>query len=287
VVLGRHETLFADDLVESLNRNGFLSVLYVSRTLGPGQAAKRIAGHPGLRILIAEAGASEAGIINCAIRESTGSHVLLMTSSMRLHGSGLSSRFFERLAAEGLFAVAPRLYSPEKAQIPSARMPLFERGMLEPLPMLVEKGPMSTLYLPHMAGIYDRQAFLALGGYSTEFTTPYWQCLDLGLRVWLRAMRMAVLPSFELEFTMLPPPEDRSRGKDCASVWLRNLAPVYSQDSVFLPRLSIFRFLWLYKGNAFQALGMYRQRAAWVRANRFTFKLDMRTLAELWDATQP
>ncbi len=282
VILGRKERLFRLDLIENLLRAGFPSILYMTGSIEPGMAEAKTKTFQGLKFVLFAEETSPGTMVNCAMRESAGNHVLVLWSDMILRGAGFSSRFFERLADSGLLCAAPRIFDTSGNELPQAALPAFDRKELSPVAVIPGRVEIPTLYPVGFTGFFLRAAFLATGGYDSEFHSPYWECLDFGFRAWLQGERLSILPSLELVCGSGPPDENRGGREDFARFWLKNMAPVYKGDSAILPVGSLWGFLMRRGGNPLRAFRSFRVLAAWIKENTFRFATDSRGLVEMW-----
>ena len=103
--------------------------------------------------------------------------------------------------------------------------------------------------------------------------------MDFGFRSSLWGEEIAATQFIKLSYDGDIPEEDSTAGEGSLRFYLKNLAPVFHGDYAHLP----FRRFPGYcgrRGDIFVAWEEFKEGRSWVKANRYRFTSDARTIAE-------
>lgn len=281
VLLSRGGRPFRKDQIHklvSLNVSEIISV--ESSGSDMDQLSKSI---PQLKCIIISNEKSVGEKINIAVRESSGSHVLVMWDDMDLQIIGKTGRLFAMAAEQQVLCSIPVLMNSRKESIPIRLAPMFSGHKLEIVPLGSVKNETPTLYPFDYCGIYNRKKFLLTNGFDTEITSPYWQKLDFGFRAFLWGEKILCYTGIKIAYQNEIPNEDASISNSYKRFFLKNLALVYKGDSCHLSLISIIRFHLKSGMSLFNSIADYKSTRKWVKDNKYRFRMDPYSLTELWE----
>ena len=221
--------------------------------------------------------------INIAVREASGSHVLVMWDDMELQIMGKTGRLFDMAAKQTEICSIPVLMNSRKESIPIRLAPLFSRKKLEVVPLGAVKNGTPTLYPFDYCGIYNKKKFLLSEGFDPAMASPYWQKLDFGLRSFLWGEKIICYTGIKIAYLNDIPREDSSIDGSYGRFFLKNLALQFKGDSCRLPLSRILSFHFQSGMSLFQSLKDYREAVSWVTKNKYRFRMDPFSLTELWE----
>lgn len=221
--------------------------------------------------------------INIAVREASGSHILVMWDDMELQIVGKTGRLFDMAAKQSAICSIPVLMNSRKESIPIRLAPLFSNRKLEVVPLGAVKNGTPTLYPFDYCGIYNRKKFLLSEGYDPAISSAYWQKLDFGMRAFLWGEDVLCYTGIKIAYLNDIPREDSSIDPSYGRFFLKNLALQFKGDSCGLPFSRILSFHFQSGLSLFHSMRDYRDAIAWVRRNRYRFRMDPYSLTELWE----
>jgi GT2 family glycosyltransferase len=122
--------------------------------------------------------------VNAGAHAAQGDLLLVLNDDVGLEPSTVRLLREALLAAEGLFAVAPRIASPlARCGDEGGKAAAVRAGLVE-----IEEAPSDephpTLYPVGCCYLCRRAAFLDLGGYDDVYAPYFWEDVDLGYRAW-------------------------------------------------------------------------------------------------------
>lgn len=283
LLLERGGRLYRSEVFEELERLGFESVISVEEGPETGDASALAQRYPRTRFVILGGAASPGERVNIGMREAQEPFVLVLWSDMRIQTAGLSSRFFEKIAAHNRLCTPPYLQARKGELLPSAITPALERQSLRLIPFVPSADGAKSLYPFDYCGIYSREKFVLSGGFDGGISNPYWQKLDFGFRAWLWGEEIRLSQALRVGYEDEPPQEDATPDETYKWFWLKNLAPVFRGDSGAVPGRRYWSYLRSRKGNPFTALSEFKSAAEWVKLNRYRFRSDASSVVDLWE----
>jgi hypothetical protein len=221
--------------------------------------------------------------INIAIREASGSHVLVMWDDMDLQIIGRTGRLFSMAAEQKALCSIPVLMNSRKESIPIRLAPVFSGHKLEIVPLGSVKNETPTLYPFDYCGIYNRKKFMLTDGYDIEIKSSYWQKMDFGFRAFLWGEKILCYTGIKIAYQNEIPNEDASISDSYKRFFLKNLALVFKGDSCQLSLSNILRFHIKSGMSVFNSIADYKDVKKWVKKNRYRFRMDPYSLTELWE----
>ncbi len=283
VILNRGGKPFKSDLLSSLCELQIREVISVETSNQVFEMEALASKYTSLKFLMVSSEISIGERINIAVKEASGSYVLVFWNDMNLQIRSQADRIF-RTASEGEFLCrVPLLMNSRKESVPTRFAPGFSKKRLEVYPLGAMKNRMPTLYPYDYCGLYNKQKFILSGGFDVQIKTPYWQKLDFGFRVFLWGDVIETGTNIKLSYSGDIPREDTTRDEYYRRFFLKNLTLKFNGDSCNLP-FSRFLFFLLKSGSGiFQAFKDYKAIRNWVDENSLRFKTDPYNLTELWE----
>jgi hypothetical protein len=238
--------------------------------------------HPEVRFLLVrdEPGAGE--LINIAMAEAHGRHVLVLWSDMHVESASALARTVDEAERVDRLCLAPVLSGTDGGVVPSRSSPALQGSRFSVMHAAPARPQCATLYPFDYCGVYRKGLFSALGGYDRDIPSPYWQKLDLGLRAHLFGQGLCVHHELEVSYRGDIVPEDTTPDPSYRRFYLRNVAVRCGVEGAYLPVSRLFPFL-LRAGTApANAVAEFRAARRWVRAHRQSYRSDVRELVALW-----
>ncbi|MEW5815807.1 MAG: hypothetical protein AB1798_10500, partial [Spirochaetota bacterium] len=90
--------------------------------------------------------------------------------------------------------------------------------------------------------------------------------------------------AFRLTYTADIPAEDTTPDESYKIFYLKNLSIRFNNDAGVLPVSRFVPYLFRAGGLIFDTIREFREVRKWVKLNRFRFKLDARSVTELWES---
>ncbi|QEN07501.1 hypothetical protein EXM22_05670 [Oceanispirochaeta crateris] len=238
---------------------------------------------PTLKCIVMPDHLSTGEKINIAMRESSGSHVLVMWDDMDLQIIGKTGRLFAMASEQDSLCSVPVLMNARKDSIPIRLAPVFSGSKLDVIPLGSVKNETPTLYPFDYCGIYNRAKFNLSEGFDPKIRSPYWQKLDFGFRAFLWGEKVQCFTGIKIAYQNEIPHDDITIDFSYKRFFLKNLALIYKGDSCHLSIKSILRFHLQSRMSLFNSFKDYREIWQWVRVNTYRFQLDPYSLTELWE----
>ena len=284
VLLNRGARPFRRDLFEELCRLGAMEVLSIESSPCPYDVESLTKRHEKLRFLIFAEESSTGARIDSAIHEALSDHIFVLHGDMKINAAGISSRVFSKIAERGRICTVPVFRDNEGVLLPTAMAPMPGRGgSFDLQPTAAADGEAPTLVPWDYAGIYRKDKHLAIGGFDTRISDPWWQKLDYGMRAWLWGEEIRTHSALRVGYLDERPPEDSTPGPGYRRFFLKNLAVRRRGDIGRLPRSR----WWLYLRSSGESAGatreIWKEIRIWVNTNRYRFVKDAAELTELWD----
>lgn len=281
VLLSRGGRPFRKDQINKLSRLKVREILSIEN---PGTDIENLTSSiPELKCILMPEKVTAGEQINIALRESSGSHVLVMWDDMDLQIIGKAGRLFAMAAEKNVLCSIPVLMNSKKESIPIRLAPVFSGHRLEVVPLGTVKDETPTLYPFDYCGIYHRNKFLLSEGYDPEIKSPYWQKMDFGFRAFLWGESIQCFTGIKIAYQNEIPNDNTTIEESYRRFFLKNLALHFKGDSCKLSLNSIIRFHLQSGMSVFNSITDYQNARNWVLKNKYRFKMDPYSLTELWE----
>ena len=243
--------------------------------------------YPFVRFILPVDDLSRGEEINIAAQELQSPLFLVLWNDLRITRGG-AERIIERLMESykgqkgARLCTVPVIQDGRLETMPTLIAPVVIQGKVKTIPLLPGREGQPSLYPFDGIGIYDREGFLRLGGFDKSLVSFYWQLMDFGFRSHLWGEEIVVNTAIKFSYEGAVTPEDETAEDSSRRFYLKNLAPVFRGDHADLPLRRFPGFLWRFHLDIISAWEEFSLARAWVKTNRYRFRCDARTVAELW-----
>jgi hypothetical protein len=290
VILNRGAPYSRARLFEELEKAGFDYVISLEGSRKRYDIDGLSASFPFVRFIVPASEISTGEEINIAAQELPGPLFMVLWNDLRIQWGG-AERIAELLLTSfrsvDRICTVPVIQNGRHETIPTLFAPVFIKGIVKTLPFLPAKEAQPTLYPFDGIGIYSKERFLRLGGFDRSLDSFYWQLMDFGFRSRLWGEDIAATIAVKLFYEGTITPGDSTADESYKRFYLKNLAPVFHGDHANLPLRRFPSFCWKLKGDMFSAWEEFSLARQWVKTNRYRFRCDARTVAELWGDSGP
>lgn len=268
--------------LENLSKCGFEKIVSIESDHNNYNIEDFAQKMPHVKFIIPLEKAADGDLINLAVSEISSERFLILRDSLNITPNLLSPALAERLSAQKVFCLVPRIFSRNGQTFPVRFEPSAKNAILkiDSSSQIFDGAP--TLFPFNFFGLYDTKKFKELGGYDGEIKNSYWQNLDLSFRAWLWGEKIALSTSFALSCEDGMTAMDSTPDLSQLRFFLKNMAPVYKNERAEIP---VGRF-WGYKARSccglFEAFSQFAAARLWVRQNRCRFKMDAFKLISEW-----
>jgi len=283
VVLNRGGMVNRAEILEDLELLDVDEILSIEAS-GDSYAVESLAQRfPKVRFILLHREANPGEKINLGIGEAFGSLVAVLWNDMKILSSSFSDRFIEKARERSCLCVVPCLYNTRNEILPTLRVPAFHRNRLKVLPLSPAKDETPSLYPYDYCGLYSKERFVLLGGYDSHLGNPYWQKLDFGFRAHLWGETILSASQFRISSYEASPPEDSTPDECYRIFFLKNLAVRFLGDRGELPSSKFLPFVIRAGGDFLSAVKEFREVRKWVELNAYRFRMDGKSVTELWE----
>ncbi|MDC7225088.1 MAG: hypothetical protein PQJ60_15165 [Spirochaetales bacterium] len=237
----------------------------------------------GVHVLRIKGEPTTGDIINIGVKEACGKFVFVLWSDMVLPSGKISSRVFEKIDERNHFCTVPVFTDDEKI-LPTCSAPLMNRQRnVEVVFHNNTEGGSHTLFPSDYCGIYQREKFMALGGFDGKIANPYWQLMDLGFRVALWGESIPFQEALKISYLGDIPSLDITTDRDYGHFFMKTQAIVVKNGMGRLPGYRLFSLLAHSRGSGAEVFREFSLIRSWVKQNRKRFKQDVITLLAEWN----
>jgi hypothetical protein len=167
--------------------------------------------------------------------------------------------------------------------LPTLSAPAVKKNTVNTITFGPDKDGLPSLYPFDAVGIYDRDRFIKLGGFDGTLTSFHWQLMDFGFRSHLWGEEIKLSQNIKVTYEGVVPPENYTADSSSLRFYLKNLAPIFRGDYANIPLRRFPAYFRASGKDIFSAWDEFSEGRRWVKVNRFRFKSDARTIAELWN----
>ena len=238
---------------------------------------------PAVKFIIPLEKASDGEMINLAMSEIDSEYVLVIRDSLYIPSGVMLPHLAERLTAEGIYCVVPRLLDKNKNGINSIFVPGAEKSHFVIDSSSIINDGIKTIYPFDFIGPYNRKKVIGLGGFDWTIKSSYWQNLDLAMRAWLWGEHTHLTTMFTFSYIEDLPVEDRTVNMDYLRYYLKNEVPRYKNDKGYISRSFFLKFSKRSSCGYIQARRLFKNAKEWVEKNQYNFKMDLPIFIQGWN----
>ncbi|HBG66249.1 MAG TPA: hypothetical protein DDW78_07235 [Treponema sp.] len=285
IVLNRMSRLYRSRCFSALLGCGFERIVSVEQRSPSYNTEQLSLEFPEVKFVVLPEGVTVGDMINIGMAETDSRYVLMLYDDLCGGAFSFTAALAAKLAALEQFCVCPRLVTSDQQNLPVRFTPGVNHSSFNVESSLAIADKALTLYPADLAGFYDREKFIRLGGFDCTIKAPYWQKLDLFFRSWLWGERISLASSFVLSYAGDSPQEDRTADISYLRFYLKNLLPVFRNDHGEIPFGHFFSFKARSSCGLNEAFRLFREARRWTNLNKYRFKTDAVLLTENWGAT--
>lgn len=282
IVLNRTEKASRSRVFDNLIYRGFNSIISVESSSNRFATENAASLYPSVSFVVALEKITEGDMLNLGMSLASAPYVLVLQDDMCMDDISFTPQLAKKLMALNDFCVCPRLTTSTFQSIPIRFLPTVEKSVftVASSPSLQEGDV--TLYPADLAGFYDRNKFIQLGGADYTISSAYWQKVDLFCRAWLWGERVSVQTAFSFSYSGDVPEENQTVDSSYLRFYIKNLLPVFKNDHAEIPISSFFAFR-AHRSCSFRdALELFGLARKWTEKNKYRFKKDAATLIQNW-----
>ena len=241
---------------------------------------------PAVRFIRIHKQITEGEKINIGIEEAGSRYVLVMYDDMNAAAGVLSDRLLEQISLADCLCCVPLIQSRKQSTVPSIMSPAFLKNSLKIVQLPPSVDGMNSLFPFDYCGVYDKELFRKLGGYDGRISGKWWQKMDFGFRAYMWGESIQCKTSLRLKYLDEIPEESITPDKSYRFFYLKNLIVRFDGDYGLIPR-GRFASYHIKSGEGFfTALKEFREAREWVEENKFRFRMDARSITEIWEAPE-
>ncbi|MCR5319217.1 MAG: hypothetical protein K6E22_13410 [Treponema sp.] len=282
IVLNRTDRTSRSRVFDNLIYRGFNSIISIETGSNRFATANASSLYPSVRFVVALEDVTAGDMLNLGMSMATAPYVLVLQDDMCMDDILFNPQLAKKLIALNDFCVCPRLTTSTFQSIPVRFFPTAEKSVFTVASSLsIQEGDI-TLYPADLAGFYDRNKYIQLGGADYTISSAYWQKVDLFCRAWLWGERVSVQTSFSFSYSGDVPEENQTVDSSYLRFYIKNLLPVFKNDHAEIPLSSFFAFRARRSCSFRDALELFGLARKWTEKNKYRFKKDAATLIQDW-----
>lgn len=282
ILLNGKGSQFRDIALRSLSGQGFREIVCIESGAGNYSTEDLAHKFPFIKFIVPLESATEGELINIGMSEMKSDYVLVLRDCLACNDDFISPRILERICAQRIFAVAPRLMCASSLSVPSVFSPTIEGAVFKVASSTAVSDGLATLYPMDNIAVYDRKKFMQLGGFDYTIANTHWQTADLFFRAWLWGEKVALTTLLSFTYSDSFPVEDLTADVFYSRFYLKNILPRFDEDHGVIPKSSFFVYLSRSGSGLIESLRQFNDARSWVRKNKYRFKLDAKYLVENW-----
>lgn len=286
VLLNRAGRVFKADTLTVLSKLNVYEIISIEGG-GPGYDVEAMSQRfPAVRFIRIHNRITEGEKINIGIGEAESKYVFVLYDDMNAASGGLSDRLLEQVALSGVLCAVPLIQSKKQSTVPTIMSPAFLRKSLKIVQLPPSVDGMDSLFPFDYTGIYDKELFTKLGGYDGRITGKWWQKLDFGFRAHMWGENIRCKTSFRVKYLDEIPEESITPDKSYRFFYLKNLILRFEGDYGTIPKSRFFSYYLRSGEGLFSARKEFQEARNWVEDNKYRFKMDARSITEIWEAPE-
>lgn len=241
---------------------------------------------PAVRFIRIHNQTTEGEKINIGMEEAGSRYVLVLYDDMTVAAGILSDRLLEQVSLSECLCSVPLIQSRKQSTVPTIMSPAFMKKALKIVQLPPSVDGMDSLFPFDYCGIYDRDLFRKTGGYDGRITGKWWQKLDFGFRAHMWGEKIQCKTSLRVKYLDDIPEESITADDSYRFFYLKNLTVRFDGDYGLIPK-GRFPSYHLKSGEGFfTARKEFREACDWVEQNKYRFKMDARSITEIWEAPE-
>ncbi|MCR4938489.1 MAG: hypothetical protein K5930_00100 [Treponemataceae bacterium] len=283
ILLNRNGSTFRTSNLENLDHFGFRKIVCIENTAVNYNLEDISKRYPHVKFIVPYEELSPGDMINLGMTEVPDGEVLVIWDTVSISSKLLTKNVVARLAEEETFCRVPLIAGTRLDLLPMHMVPKVVKGSLSVDAQLSAPDGCPTFYPFDYIGIYNRQKFILSGGFDYTIKSPFWQNLDLAMRIWLWGEEIRIVPQIRVRYETDVPVEDCTPDSSQLRFFLKNIAPKFSRDHSYIPKVKFLSYFFR-SGNSFaDSLAEFKEARRWVEKNKFRFRMDASSLIDNWE----
>lgn len=282
VLLTRSGIQYRTNTLDFLLQHGFSDIVCIENSTESYLIEEISQRYPTIKFVIPQETVSVGDMINIGFEECKTKYILVLWDDIKLRAGFFSQLLEEFLIEEQKFCIAPFLLSPALRFLPVMISPAVKNKQFISIADTTVVDKAKTLYPVDFLGFYNRQKFIQLGGFDHSIHTLYWQSLDFFVRAWLWGEEIKLSARFSLSYEDSPDFFDTTVDYAQLRFFIKNCAPIFSNDHAQIPLSQLFGFSLKYGAKFLGGFSEFFAGRKWVYENRFRFKTDIQGLLNHW-----
>lgn len=284
VLLNRAGRVFKSDTLSVFTKLNVYEILSVEGG-GPGYDVEALSQRfPAVKFIRIHNRVTEGEKINIAIGEAESKFVFVLYDDMTTASGGISDRLMEQVVSSGVLCAVPLIQSRIQSTVPSIMSPAFLKKSLKIVQLPPSVDGMDSLFPFDYSGIYNKELFIQLGGFDNRISSKWWQKLDFGFRAHMWGEKIQCKTSFRVKYLDDIPEETTTHDKSYRFFYLKNLIIRFEGDYGNIPSRRFLSYYLRSGEGLFTALKEFREARDWVDKNRYRFRMDAKSITEIWEA---
>ncbi len=283
IVLTRNSRNYRSLVFENLITKGFAKIICVENKSAEKSTTEQLAHQfPTVKFLISQENVTQGDLLNLAVAESTTEYILVVQEELCLDKVNFTPSLASKLIEKKQFCIAPKLFNKNYQKLPVEFIPTVQKSTFRIKPEIFAGDNRQTFYAGDLAGFYNREKYILLGGIDYTITSEYWQKVDLFFRSWLWGEKTTFEMGFDLAYGTEIPEENQTVDFSYLTFFLKNLLPVFKSDHAKISDYSYITFKARSSCGFVEAMKQFKDAQRWVEENKYRFKKDAVSLIENW-----
>ena len=286
VLLNRAGRVFKSETLTELGKLNVYEIISIEGG-GAGYDVEALSVRfPTVRFIRIHQAITEGEKINIGIEEASSRYVLVLYDDMTAAAGVLSDRLLEQVVLADCLCCVPLIQSKKQSTVPSIMSPAFMRNNLKIVQLPPSVDGMNSLFPFDFCGVYDKELFRKLGGFDGKISGKWWQKLDFGFRAYMWGESIQCKTSLRLKYLDDIPEESITPDASYRFFYLKNLVVRFDGDSGYIPKGRFPSYHVKSGEGLFTALKEFREARAWVEENKYRFRMDAKSITEIWEAPE-
>ncbi len=286
VLLNRAGRVFKSEILAHLSKLNVYEIISIESS-GSGYDVESLAVRfPAIRFIRIHKAATEGEKINIGVEEAESKYVFVIYDDMNAAAGIFSERLLEQVEASDCLCTVPLIQSRRQSTVPSIMSPAFLKKSLKIVQLAPSVDGMNSLFPFDYCGIYDRERYRKLGGYDGRITGRWWQKLDFGFRANMWGEKIQCKTSLRIKYLDSIPEESITPDKSYRFFYLKNLIVRFDGDYGILPNGRFLSYHFKSGESVFTSMKEFREAREWVKTNKYRFRMDAKSITEIWEAPE-
>lgn len=282
IVLSRADKAYRSRVFDNLIYKGFFNIISVEGGESRFATDNVALLYPSVKFVVALEEVTQGDLLNLGMSHASSPYVLVLQDDMCSQDFQFTAGLAKKMIELDSFCVCPRLFTSSMQQLPVRFAPSSEKSVFAVENATGVQEGKETLYPYDLAGFYDREKYIRLGGIDYTITSSYWQKLDLFCRAWLWGEKILEEPSFSLTYSGDVPEENQTVDSSYIRFYIKNLLPVFKNDHAEISSGEFFAFWRSRSVSLKDAIKLFSMARRWTEQNKYRFKKDAASLIQNW-----